>query len=30
MWMTDFGWLVGPLQVTAALLAGATCVSARP
>lgn len=26
MWMTDFGWLVGPLQVTAALLAGATCV----
>ena len=26
MWMTDFGWLVGPLQVTATLLAGATCV----
>ena len=26
LWMTDFGWLVGPLQVTAALLAGATCV----
>ncbi len=29
MWMTDFGWLVGPLQVTAALLAGATCVLAE-
>ncbi len=26
LWMTDFGWLVGPLQVTAALLAGATVV----
>lgn len=26
LWMTDFGWLVGPLQVTAALLAGATLV----
>jgi acetyl-CoA synthetase len=26
LWMTDFGWLVGPLQVTAALLAGATCI----
>jgi acetyl-CoA synthetase len=26
MWMTDFGWLVGPLQITAALLAGATCI----
>jgi acetyl-CoA synthetase len=26
LWMTDFGWLVGPLQITAALLAGATCV----
>ena len=25
LWMTDFGWLVGPLQITAALLAGATC-----
>jgi acetyl-CoA synthetase len=29
LWMTDFGWLVGPLQVTAALLAGATCVLAE-
>jgi len=26
LWMTDFGWLVGPSQITAALLAGATCV----
>jgi len=26
MWMTDFGWLVGPLQITASLLAGATAV----
>jgi len=26
LWMTDFGWLVGPLQLTAALLAGATAV----
>lgn len=26
MWMTDFGWLVGPLQITASLLAGATSV----
>jgi acetyl-CoA synthetase len=29
MWMTDFGWLVGPLQITASLLAGATCVLAE-
>jgi acetyl-CoA synthetase len=29
MWMTDFGWLVGPVQITAALLAGATCVLAE-
>lgn len=29
MWMTDFGWLVGPLQITAALLAGATLVMAE-
>ena len=29
LWMTDFGWLVGPLQVTAALLAGATVVMAE-
>ncbi|HLX14170.1 MAG TPA: AMP-binding protein [Bradyrhizobium sp.] len=29
IWITDFGWLVGPLQVTAALLAGATCVLAE-
>lgn len=29
MWMTDFGWLVGPLQISAALLAGATCVLAE-
>ncbi len=29
MWMTDFGWLVGPLQVTATLIAGATCVIAE-
>ena len=26
LWMTDFGWLVGPLQLTATLLAGATVV----
>ncbi len=26
LWMTDFGWLVGPLQITATLLAGATAV----
>ena len=26
LWMTDFGWLVGPLQITAALLAGASVV----
>lgn len=29
MWMTDFGWLVGPLQITATLLAGATLVLAE-
>ena len=29
LWMTDFGWLVGPLQITAALLAGATVVFAQ-
>lgn len=29
LWMTDFGWLVGPLQITAALLAGATVVLAE-
>lgn len=29
LWMTDFGWLVGPLQVTAVLLAGATVVLAE-
>lgn len=29
MWMTDFGWLVGPLQIIAALLAGATLVMAE-
>ncbi len=29
MWMTDFGWVVGPLQMTGALLAGATCVLAE-
>lgn len=29
LWMTDFGWLVGPLQVTAVLLAGATLVVAE-
>ena len=26
LWMSDFGWLVGPLQLTATLLAGATVV----
>lgn len=26
LWMTDIGWLVGPIQITAALLAGATLV----
>ncbi len=29
LWMTDFGWLVGPVQITAALLAGATLVIAE-
>lgn len=29
LWMTDFGWLVGPLQITATLLAGASVVLAE-
>lgn len=29
MWMTDFGWIVGPMQITAALLSGATLVLAE-
>lgn len=28
-WMTDMGWLVGPVQITAATLAGATLVIAE-
>lgn len=29
LWMTDIGWLVGPIQITAGLLAGATLVLAE-
>ncbi|WP_445503463.1 AMP-binding protein [Microvirga sp. G4-2] len=29
LWMTDFGWLVGPAQLVATLLAGATLVLAE-
>ena len=29
MWMTDMGWLVGPIQILAATLAGATLVMAE-
>ena len=29
LWMTDLGWLVGPIQFTAALLAGGTIVLAE-
>lgn len=29
LWMTDMGWLVGPVQVTATLLAGASLVLAE-
>lgn len=29
LWMTDIGWLVGPIQIAAGLLAGATLVMAE-
>lgn len=29
LWMSDFGWLVGPLLVASTFLAGATCVLAE-
>lgn len=29
LWMSDFGWLVGPLLVVSTFLAGATCVLAE-
>jgi len=29
LWMTDIGWLVGPIQITAALMRGATLVLAE-